>query len=464
MTSLRITLLQDESFLIQTARAVNTKMNLDRTVVLEELEMSALEISAEKVEPLLGEVTNGQVQRLDDLMRNEFKFPETWYKDRKTHSSAISSNLALQSAICALFYREQPPMLQFIESELKKSVNGLEAGTVVDDHVMTEFFKSACAVRARVWEFARAYYSKARERIQNKVRQKRRRYRTSARPPSPEVNVTSNRKGNASKVVEKAPEPPADLFDDDGDLSIKSSDAESQKSDEGVDERRDDQVRGIKSAGFSVSEFMSFLASLAGDEDTGKTGKLMLTFEFMKAVAASHPSGSVATGLLEVDCLTSLGVLQCVSIMCKSVDEEFEGGLEMRARVRMLKVNYAKDGFLQEYPKLPDGVGENFVTVIGQIADTSMKVARRWFPTLSASQASLSTSEKKEVASVLKKLDDIFREIDDSKIWNREEALALLWAFCKFRAFASICFATTPLSASFRRLTQYVSEISGLIL
>ena len=102
LVPIRQELAKDDVFTLNAAKHVSARLKSDRNSTLLELAETELEVSAENVPPLSGDLTSKQVDSLDSLLKNSFGMD--WFKNRKTFSTAIDTNHTLMASICTVFY------------------------------------------------------------------------------------------------------------------------------------------------------------------------------------------------------------------------------------------------------------------------------------------------------------------------------------------------------------------------
>ena len=141
--------MKDESFTLTAAKSVTSRIRSDRNSTLQTLAESQLEISPEMVPKLSGDLTSEHIQDIDRLLRDEFG--EEWFKNRKSFSTAISSNHSLMSSICTVFYLKSTSMLDLVEKGILSSCPETSgSGIIVEGAMMEEFLNSADLVRTRL--------------------------------------------------------------------------------------------------------------------------------------------------------------------------------------------------------------------------------------------------------------------------------------------------------------------------
>ena len=89
LVPIRQELAKDDLFTLNAAKQVSAKLRSDRNSTLLELAESELEVSAENVPPLSGDLTSKQVDAVDSILRNSFGVD--WFKNRKTFSASIDT-------------------------------------------------------------------------------------------------------------------------------------------------------------------------------------------------------------------------------------------------------------------------------------------------------------------------------------------------------------------------------------
>ena len=444
---LRQELSRDQSFVLSTAKEVNAMLKVDRNATLSSLADSELEISADNVPKLTGDLTSKHVHDLDNVLSP--LFGESWFKDRKTFAMAIVTNQSLMSSICTVFYLQCVPMLELVRTELNKSFpDSSRTGVIVDGVVMEEFFNSADLVRTEAWKNVAPLYNKARERLQRNIRAKRHRRKVKSEKLFPEEGSDhEDKKLSGSSDSES-----------EGSGSKKSSSSKDDfiRFQESRLKKKLPPLKSVQECVEGVMDLVTFLKSKAKSKE--KYDRVTALFE--EHIGKLEPRVGMTCEGEELKICMGLATM----ILANEILPE---SLSLESRLQIVTKEFFVQGMFIEKPPggLASEIRVSFESVMEKQFGILGELVNRWVPDVTDSQTSLTKAESKsvqamsaEIGAIVEKCEQILQNGE----MIRAEVSWILTSICRFNIRHCALLSATPKSSSLIRTGQLVSEVAGL--
>jgi len=453
---IRQELAKDDVFTLNTAKQVSARLKTDRNSTLLELAESELEVSAENVPPLSGDLTSKQVDAVDSLMRNSYG--TDWFKNRKTFSTSIDTNNELMASICTVFYLTSKAMLDLVEKEM----SALFPGSTVVDGPMEEFLNSAPLVRAEAWKHASAYYTKARARLQRNIRAKRHRQKVkSEKLFEGDDDNKGYSPGSQNKLSPKGQNDSSEAEDDDH-LSKSSAEGSTKSKDFVSDQVLRDKLKlhplkSVQQCLDDIVEVSKFLNSEAN---------VLTKYDQLSSLFNDHSSK------LELRVGTVCGdgddvkICMCVEVL-NVIHEILPETLWETSRLGIITKEFSVQGVVPSDPPstLSTDIREGIEALLEKELQILDSLVRRWVPELSTTQKFLTKQESTSIQALSSELGEIYKELDRASsegLLSRPDVSWILMSFCRFYVRLGLLLWATPRSSSLVRSGQLVNFIAGL--
>ena len=448
LVPIRLELARDDVFTLNAAKHVSARLKSDRNSTLLELAESELEVSAENVPPLSGDLTTKQVDALDIILRNSFGVD--WFKNRKTFSTSLDTNHALMASICTVFYLSSKPMVDLVEKELIALNRGT---TVVDGPIMEEFLNSAPLVRAEAWKHASAYYTKARARLQRNIRAKRHRHK---------VKSEKLFDGNADDI-EGSPKglngsPESESLDEDHGSNEGSSQSKEFVSTEVL--RAKLKLHPLKTVQQCVDDIVE-VTKFLNSEEKGETKYERLTSLFnLQSTKLELRVGTVCGDGDDVK------ICMCVAVL-NVIHEILPENLWQTSRLGIVTKEFSVQGVVPSSP--PHTLSTEIRDLIEALLEKQLQIldglVSRWVPELSESQKFLTKQESTSIQGISKEFGELFKNLENASsegLFSRLDVSWILTSFCRYYVRLGLLLWATPRSSSLIRAGQLVNLLAGL--